>query len=208
MIWNILLACGILSSLFYITINILVPPLFEGYSSGSQTVSELSAIDAPTRPIWVLLASIYVILFGAFGFGITRSGLGNQHLRTTGVLIIIYAIFNIYWPPMHLRGIEPTLTDTMHIAWAGITIFLMLLIMGFGAAALNRRFRIYTIITFALLILFGILVAIKSPNIPKNLPTPNIGVQERILIAAFMLWIIVFSISLLRRKQRVLFFVD
>ena len=43
-----LLMCGILSSLLYVAMNIFVPMQFEGYSYTSQTVSELSAIGAPT----------------------------------------------------------------------------------------------------------------------------------------------------------------
>jgi len=43
MIRKILLACGILSSLFYVAMNIFVAMQYEGYNSASQTVSELSA---------------------------------------------------------------------------------------------------------------------------------------------------------------------
>ena len=41
-----LLLCGILSSLLYVAMNVLIPMQFEGYSVVSQTVSELSAIGA------------------------------------------------------------------------------------------------------------------------------------------------------------------
>ena len=58
---KILLSCGILSSLLYIAMNIFVPMLYEGYNMGSQTVSELSAIDTPTRPLWIVLAIIYAL---------------------------------------------------------------------------------------------------------------------------------------------------
>jgi hypothetical protein len=46
-----LLVCGILSSLLYVVMNVFVPMQWQGYSSASQTVSELSAIGAPTRPL-------------------------------------------------------------------------------------------------------------------------------------------------------------
>ena len=48
-----LLLCGIFSSLIYAGMNILCGMRYDGYSFTSQTVSELSAIDAPTRPLWV-----------------------------------------------------------------------------------------------------------------------------------------------------------
>jgi Protein of unknown function (DUF998) len=196
-----LIHCGIFSSLLYIGMNAFVPMLFDGYSITSQTVSELSAIDAPTRPLWVSLAMFYILLFGAFGMGIWRSSDGNRHLRIVARLILVYVIINFYWPPMHLRGNEPTLTDTLHIVWAMVTILLMMLIMGFGAIALGRLFRIYTIITFMVFIAFGMLIGVEAPRIPENLPTPWIGIWERINIGAFMFWVIAFAIELLQRQK-------
>src|SRR6185295_18648956 len=190
-----LLICGILSSLLYVLMNIFVPLLFEGYNIPSQTVSELSAIDAPTRTLWVFLAIVYILLFGAFGWGVWKSANGNRSLRTVATLIMVYVIINVYWPPMHLRGNEPTLTDTLHIVWAMVTLPLMMLIMGFGAAALGKRFRFYTIATFVVFITFGILIGTEAPGIPKNLPTPHIGTWERINIGAYMLWVMVFAIA-------------
>lgn len=198
---KIFLICGILSSLLYAAINIFVPMEFEGYNVASQTVSELSAINAPTRSLWVFLALIYILLFAAFGLGIRRPAGSNRQLRIVSGLIIVYVIINVYWPPMHLRGNEPTFTDTLHIVWAMITLVLMMLIMGFGAAALGRSFRLYTIASFVVFLVFGILIGTEAPGIPKNLPTPRIGIWERINIGAFMLWVIVFAIVLLRRLK-------
>ena len=96
---------------------------------------------------------------------------------------------------------EPTLTDTLHIVWAMMTLLLMMLIMGFGAAALGRNFRIYTILTFVVFVVFGILIGVEAPNIPENLPTLHIGIWERINIGAFMLWVIVLAIALLQRER-------
>src|SRR6185295_3072666 len=39
-----LLACGIISSLWYFVINVFVPMMYDGYSTVTLTVSELSAI--------------------------------------------------------------------------------------------------------------------------------------------------------------------
>ena len=196
-----LLICGILSSLLYVLMNIFVPLLFDGYNIPSQTVSELSAINAPTRTLWVFLAIVYILLFAAFGWGVWKSANGNRSLRIVATLIMVYAIINVYWPPMHLRGNEPTLTDTLHIVWAMVTITMMMLIMGFGAAALGKSFRLYTIATFIVFLTFGVLIGIEAPGIPKNLPTPRIGIWERFNIGAYMLWVIMFAIALLHRQK-------
>ena len=99
---------------------------------------------------------------------------------------------------MHQRGIEPSLTDTLHIVWASVTVILMMVMMGFSAAALGREFRVYTITTMILLMGFGFMTSLDAPKIPLDLPTPLLGIWERILIALFMVWVIVLSITLRR----------
>lgn len=195
-----LLICGTLSSFFYVAMNVFIPLLYEGYSYSTHTVSELSAIGAPTRAIWVPLAFVYILLFVSFGFGVLKSANGNRHLRTLAIIIFAYCIWNFYWPPMHQRGTVPSLTDTLHIVWSSVTVILMMLMMGFGAAALGKKFRCYTVATMILLMGFGYLTGLDAPKIPDNLPTPLLGIWERILISLFMFWVIVLAITLLRRE--------
>ena len=201
MMQNALLVCGIFSSLWYAAINMYVPMQYDGYVMASYTPSELSAIGAPTRILWVLLCLLYSLLFAAFGWGVLHAAKGDRKLRLVGSLIIAYCIFGFYWPPMHMRGNEFTLTDTLHIAWAAVTNIFMWLFMGFGAAALSRKFRLYTITSIALHIVFGILTSLEAPNISTNGPTPTIGIWERINIGIFMLWVIVFAAALLKREK-------
>jgi hypothetical protein len=99
---------------------------------------------------------------------------------------------------MRQRGAEFTLTDTMHIVFATVTVLLMLLAIGFGAAAFGKRFRLYSIATIALLVVFGALTGLESPRIAANLPTPWVGVWERINIGVFLLWVVALAIALLR----------
>jgi hypothetical protein len=140
------------------------------------------------------------VLFAAFGWGVLLSAC-DRLLRVTGGLILAYAIFNVYWPPMHIRGLEPTLTDTLHITWAMTVVLLMIAVMVFAALALGKRFRIYTISTIALHLIFGVLSALQAPNIPRNDPTPMIGIWERINIGVFMIWVIVLAMVLLQRER-------
>lgn len=197
---KLLLTCGILSSLLYAVMNVVAPMHFEGYSSAGQTVSELSAIGAPTRPAWLAWAFVYTLLFIAFGWGVRMSARQNRPLRITGSLILVYGIVSLAWPfaPMHLRGAEFSLTDAMHIALGMVTIILMILIMSYGAAAFGRRFRVYSIVSIVIYIVFGALTGIDSPRIAENLPTPWIGVWERIIIGDFLLWVVVLAILLLQ----------
>lgn len=183
-----LLVCGILSSLLYAAMNILAARQFYGYSSVSQTVSELSAIGAPTRQLWVWLGVGYNLLVLAFSWGIWQSAFRNRYLRLLGGLLFAYAIVSICWPfaPMHQRGAGYSLTDTIHIILAAITVLLMFFSIGIGAAALGKKFRLYSIATIALLFLFGTLTALDAPRIAANLPTPWAGIWERINIGVFL----------------------
>lgn len=141
----LLLACGVLASLLYAAMLVLVPMRWEDYDSASQVVSELSAIDAPTRSLWVRLGIVYSVLMAAFGGGIWLSAGRDRRLRGVGALLTSQAIVGLFWPPMYLRGSETTLTDTMHIVFAMAWLLLMLLAIGFGAAAVGRRFRLYSV---------------------------------------------------------------
>src|SRR5881296_1660612 len=99
---------------------------------------------------------------------------------------------------MHPRGSEPSLTDTLHIAFAIVTVLLMMLAIGFGAAAFGKRFRRYSVATLVILVACGVLTGLDGPRIAANLPTPWVGVWERINIGVFLLWVAVLAIALLR----------
>jgi membrane protease YdiL (CAAX protease family) len=200
-----LLLCGILASPVYAAMLAFVPTQWEGYSSVSQTVSELSAIGAPTRSLWVALGVAWTLLYAAFGWGVWRSARGNRRLRVVGGAIVAAAVLGLFWPPMHQREVlaagGATLTDTLHIVWTVMNGLLTLLAMGFGAAALGMRFRVYSIGTMVILAAAGILTSTEAPGVSANLPTPWIGVWERINIGVWLLWVVVLAIVLLQKRH-------
>ena len=154
---KILLTCGILAPLLFIGMNIFIPMLYEGYNSASQAVSELSAIGAPTRPLWTVLGTIYTLLITAFGAGILKSAGKNRLLRNLGILMMASGIIGLAWTPMHQREVIDagggTFTDTWHLVMSGITLLMMMLLIGFGAAALGKPFRLYSVITIIIFII-------------------------------------------------------
>jgi hypothetical membrane protein len=201
---KLLLICGALSSLLYIAMNIVVPMQWPGYSAFSQVVSELSAIDAPTRTLWVVLVVPYGLLLLAFAWGIWRSARESRSLRIVAALMFIGGVIGFAWPPMHVREVlaagRGTLSDQLHIAFTVVWGVFALLEMGFAAAAFGRRFRVYTIASAIILLLFGGFTGMYGTRISANLPTPWVGVWERINIGVFMVWVIVLAIGLLRRQ--------
>ena len=53
----------------------------------------------------------------------------------------------------------------------------------------------------AILVSFGALVGVEAPKVANNLPTPWIGIWERINIGVFMVWVIVLAVALLRARR-------
>ena len=143
-----LLACGVLASLVYVATDLLAAARWAGYSYTAQTISETFAIGAPTRPLVLLRGVGYSVLVIAFGVGVWSSAGDKRPLRVVGGLLVAIAVIDLVAPfvaPMHLRGAERTLTDTMHIVLASVDVFFILLIVGFGASAFGKRFRLYSV---------------------------------------------------------------
>ncbi len=198
-----LLVCGILSSLLYVATDMLAAMQWEGYSAISQTVSELIAINAPTRPLVVPLFIAYSVLVYAFGTGVWQTAGEKCALRFAATGLVgkeVLGLVVTLFAPIHLRGTEGTLTDTMHGALTFAGVLFMLFAVWRGATASGKRFRLYSAGTFLLLIVFGFLTGLDQPRLAPNLPTPWMGVWERISIYSYLLWVVVLAGVLLRTQ--------
>jgi hypothetical protein len=192
---------GIAAVLVYVIANVASPIRFDGYDWVSQTVSELSAIDSPTRGLWTAFMIPFTVLLCLFGVGVWLSAGGSRALRASAFCMIAHAIFGFFWPPMHLRGVETTLTDTLHIVWTAVAVPLMIAQIVLAAVALDRRFRTYSVVTIVVMIGFSVLTSLYAPNLPVNGPTPFIGLWERIGMAAYFVWVAVFAVKMLQRGE-------
>ena len=202
---DIFLVCGVASSLLYVAMNIIVPAQSPGYSAASQVVSELSAVGAPARPLWVVLGLFYTVLVTAFGWGVRIAAGDDRRLRIAGVLIAIYGALGIVWvfAPMHQREVLAagggTAVDIVHNTLGGVTEVIYLAALALAASALGTAFRLYSITTFVILLSFGVQMVREAPRVGTGGPTPLIGVWQRINIGVFVLWVIVLAIVLLVR---------
>ena len=205
MLRKVLLICGILSSLLYVATDVLLSRLYKGYSYINQAISELSAIGAPTRPLWNDMTFLFNPLLIAFGIGVWRSAGEKRSLHITGILLTIWGITGFVWLffPMHMRGaIGSTTTDTGHLVLSGITVLLMTVFIGFGSGARGKWFRLYSILTILAMLVFGALVGMQAPLVAAQLPTPWMGVIERVSVYSPILWVLVLAIILLRTKGK------
>ncbi|MDF1495342.1 DUF998 domain-containing protein [Caproiciproducens sp. CPB-2] len=200
-----LITMGIVSSILYLITVTTASAVWSDYSPVSQTVSELIAIDAPTRLYVAMLFVVYDLLIYAYGIGIMLSSNGKRTLKIAALLIIAKEALGLaatLFFPIHLRGVEADFSDTMHGILTAAGVFLcMFPAMIAGAVSFKGKFRAYSIITMILFVIFGILAGLDQPKYALNMPTPMMGVWERINIYGYMLWIVVFSILLLRLNR-------
>ena len=197
-----LLICGVLSSLVYIGYDLLAAVFHGGYHSfTAQTISELDARGAPTRAMITPLLILYDLLTIAFGVGVWMAARGGRALRVTAITLIGLGALGLPGPwlfPMNLRGVGG---DGEHLVGTGVMVLLIVTGIGFGAFALGRRFRVYSFATMLATLLFGTLTSVQAKGMVTGEPTPWIGIMERACIGAFLLWVVVLAVALLRTAE-------
>ncbi len=197
---TILLACGALAPLIYVGTDLVAASLYTGYSYRDQTVSELFAIGAPTASLVVRLFTASSALLLPFAVGVWLSARGSRALTVMAFMVVGNAIdslvlWNVF--PMHMRGVQATLTDTMHGLFA-INPFVLASIC-LGIAAFRGRFRLYSIATLVILLVPAVSAFAYAPRVLANQPTPWLGIAERTAQYGHLLWQAVLAIVLWRR---------
>jgi glycerol-3-phosphate acyltransferase PlsY len=191
---KVLFVCGPLSALVYIGWHEIAALQWEGYSRIFNAISELHLTGTPSK--WMLdpwEGLVDNALLIAFGIGVWRSAQGSRALRAIGCLQILSgATF-----PLWLLFGEASLCAHLVLAVVGILTWLGS--MGFGVAALGRRFRIYSLVSLAVVVTFNALALAYAPEVAAGQPTPWIGLCERIAFGAYFLWLSLLAVALWRR---------
>ena len=198
---KVLLACGVASSLVYAATDILASMRWQGYDWTSRMVSDLFAVSAPTRSFIVVPMLVYNLLILAVGIGVWLRA-WNRCLRIAGAILIAYGIVSmiglLIFP---LNYAAKGAGATMHVVDTFALILLMFAFIAFAATGSGRAFRIYSIATVVVILVGAILAGAQIPRIDAHLPTPGLGVFERLNIYSMLLWVAVFSVSLLRVRN-------
>lgn len=196
---RVLLACGVLSSLLYAAGDILAGVFYPEYHDfASRMVSELMARGAPTRALMVWLYIPYNLLVFAFAAGVWASGEGRATRLTATVLFGYGAISSagLLLTPMDLVAEGLTEGTIVHI-WGtvlqGIFIVLALVV---GAFVHGVRFRAFSFGTLLLCLGFGAWAGVQAAQ-----ESPWLGLTERVNIYAWMLWVLILAVSLLRDPE-------
>jgi hypothetical protein len=196
-----LLACGIAGAVLYPLADIVAATRYPGFSYRDQAVSELFAIGAPTSALVVPLFSISSALLFLFAIGIWLSANGQRRVRSMAVMMALNTVdalllWNFF--PMHMRGSQPTFTDTMHGLLA-IDPFLLAAVV-LGAIAFRGWFRVYTVTTIVFTTVLAIAGLSYVSAVIANQPTPWMGAIERAAQYATNLWYAVLALMLLRQR--------
>jgi hypothetical protein len=204
-----LLACGLVYAVLYPIVNdAIAATLYDGYSRIDQAVSELSATGAPTHTFLTVIVPAFSLLLVGFGLGVWRSARDKRSLRIAGALLIAHGVVSLLWmfAPMSQREViaagGATSADTMHLVLSAATGVFVAAYVATTAVAFGWGFRIYSFLTLATALVFGMLSA-QVDKIEAGDPTPYMGLLERVGIGAWLVWLAVTAIALWQRKETV-----
>jgi hypothetical protein len=209
MVRKLLLACGVIASILYVATDVVAAICYPAYHSfRARVVSELMASGAPTERLVDPLFLLYGALMIAFAIGLWLSG---ERARLAARMLLAYGALGLLGPTlfeMNVRGsgASPT-ADTLHIALTGVIVLLILGTVAVGAFLGGHRFRVYSLVTIAVLVLFGVATSFAMRGVATGEPTPWVGLLERVDIGAFLLWIAVLAIARLRAARQPLLLV-
>jgi hypothetical protein len=203
-----LLACGIAYAAAYVVANDVVAAwIYQGYSRMDQAVSELSALSAPPRAFLLAMLPVFSVLMVAFGIGVWRSAAGGRALRVAGAALVAFGVTGVLWLPFpmsardHIARASGAMStnDVGHLVLSGVTAVLIVTMCVAGALHFGRAFRVYSAVTVTLVLVFsGVLTGLLSVKLTTGEPTPLLGLFERIGIGAWLLWLTVLALVLMR----------
>jgi hypothetical protein len=198
---KVLIGCGVLAAFLYAGTDILAGLLKKGYRFDSQSASVLSGFGTTTRPFVLPLNLIAGILLIAFAAGIWLAGGQNWVVRVMACLLAgnaILAMVAVAFFPMRPGEPVNTPANTMNVIIMATSVILFLLAIGFGAAGNQNWFRYYSIGTL-LIFLMGFIISLLVTRFnPGMTRASSVGIQERTMIYAEMIWLALQAIVLLR----------
>ena len=195
-----LLFCGILYALLICGTDILAGLLTKGYRFDTQSASLLGGIGSTTRPFVLPLNIIAGILLLACASGVWFSVDRNWGLRVMACLLAGNAIFTmvaITFFPFHPTEPVNTPENTTNVILMAISVILFVLALVFGAVGNQNWFRYYSIGTILLFILGAILSTFIYKLAPGGHSGPSVGIQERTMLYAEMIWLALQAIVLM-----------
>lgn len=189
---------GIAAVAFYIAHVVIGGILWIGYSHLSQPISDLTASGAPNRGLMLALTFLYgacsilfalFLLLGSIGKANRPAVVGFSLFLAMHCVSFLYAFF-----PEDLPGTGMSFGGTMHIAITALIVPLSIgapIVAGIGLlrASGQRAFGIYSIVTGALILVFGgTTVAAMAAK------SSFFGLFERLNIGTLLAWMVALAV--------------
>ena len=196
-----LLICGVIAPMLYALADLIAGLQTPGYSFRDQTISELGAIGAPSRPLFSALLIVVYALFAAFGIGVWRSAGRSRGLRAVGGLVLTEGVMALavgQFASMEMRGADQGLAGSLHLIEGAVAMVLITAAMVIGAVTLSGRFRVYTVLAIVVMLGFGFWSTAEVPAVGAGVITPWLGVKERIFWYDYWCWFAALAVFLLR----------
>jgi hypothetical membrane protein len=195
MLTKILLLCGAASSILYSATEILASLRWEGYDWTARMVSDLLAVSAPTRSFIVGPMLVYNALILALGIGVWL-GRQNRAQGVTAILLVAYAVAGVIGLLVFPLDYNTAGSGAaMHMVATFTLIILMFAFIVAGAVGSGRAFRIYSGLTILLIIGGAVLAGMQIPRIEAGIPTPGLGLYERMNIYAMLSWVVAYAVA-------------
>ncbi len=202
-----LLACGIVSSLVYLTADVAGSLSLSGYVWTHQAVSELLAIEATTRPMMLALMSVYNVLVIALAAGVWLAAGDRRALKASALALVVYAVVGEVtqaFSPMHQRGFSAavTATDVGHMVLTALEVLSIVAMIALASGARGRGFRAYSVVSILVIIAAGVTTGTMVQHMTVAASsTPWAGLMERVNIYGTMLWVAALAVALLRTRM-------
>lgn len=195
---------GFLGPIIYILAVIIGGAIRNDYSQLYNTVSELSMTNAPNLFLMDIMFGIYnisLLIFGIGAFLDTEVDTSKKY-RAAMLMLVLTGISGILllFFPQDPRGMPFTTVGTTHIAVAGISSLLTILAIFLTGFSFRKKvdmnnFTKYSFISGILVVVSG---GISAYSVGNNLFFG--GLLEKITILTFIVWVIVFSYVILKKK--------
>lgn len=190
---------GLLAVLFYVTHVVIGKGLYPGYDAMRQTISDLTALDAPGRETPLMLAGFYTVAMILFASGLyftMSERFGSMFKWGLSIFVVssFIALGYLFFPLSESGMSGATLSDTMHVIVTGLVVVtsvtsLILLGLGFYRSNTYHYMGMISFVTLGLQ-LIGALLTVVWPSI--------IGLAERITIYSLMTYDVLLSLWLFK----------
>lgn len=203
-----LLACGIAYGVWYVIANdVIAAAMWDDYSPLDQAISELSGTGAPSAGFLTVVLPVSAVLVIGFGIGVWSAAGTSRALRLTGAALVAQGLLFPLWLlfPMTSRDDLAKgaggVNDIGHLVLSALAILFIVAEMASSAVALGTRFRWFSILMAVTVLAAGAFVGTTTSAVAAGAPTPWMGLVERISYGAWLLWMAVLAIVLLRRTD-------